>query len=34
MTDYSRMKEDLNLIRENHIRINLLVCQLKTLRDD
>ena len=34
MMDYSHMKEELNLIRENRARINLLVRQLNTIRDD
>lgn len=32
--NYSQMKEELNQIRENRARMNLLVRQLKTMRDD
>lgn len=32
--NYSQMKEQLNQIRENRARMNLLVRQLKTIRDD
>ena len=32
--NYSQMQEELKLIRENRARINLLVRQLNTIRDD
>lgn len=34
MMNYSQMKEELKLIRENRARINLIVRQLNTIRDD